>query len=139
MAQPYYFQPEIVDFSYPVISESYVVSHPIKNQTSSSDSSLANFLTIDYNYFLTYFCLNILVYLFIFFQTRKLIKRMFNFRRQPIRIPDYFRIAFKLILLSFDNGFQSFKYFRIPFFGFICFSIYVVTYFTGLFMSNGYV
>ena len=139
MAQPYYscrnLLAEIAGFSYPVISERYVISHPIQNASASTAGQNAiNFVQLDYKYFIAYVGLNNLVLLFLFFQIKAILRRNFN----VTSLRECLRVTVKLAIKSIQSGFCSFKGFRVPFFGLIVFCVYLLTFVTQIFISNSF-
>lgn len=110
-----------------------MISHQIKNTSSSnSDQDLFDIVTLDFKYLIGYVFLNILIYFYILIQVNHILKKKFKF----LNLIECLRITSKLIMKSIDNGFQNSKFFKIKFFSFIVFTIYILTYFTEIFISN---
>ena len=139
LAQPFYSYRNllagIADFSWPVISERYVISHPIQNSSASSSGLNAiNIVQLDYSYFIAYLVSNGLVLLFCFIQIKACLRRNFG----ETGLCECLRVTLKLAYKSIKNGFHGFKTFHIPFFGVIVFCVYLLTFLTQIFIGNSF-
>ena len=135
--QPYYsyrnLLAKIAGFSYPVMSERYVITHPIQKSSSSSVGQNAiNLVQLDYKYFIAYVSLNSLVLLFVFLQIKRILRQNFN----VTGLGESLRVSLRLIIKSMNNGFHSFKAFRVPFFSVIVFGIGLLMFMTEVFIGN---
>lgn len=127
--------PQIADFSHPVISERYVISHPIQNNsTSTSGQNAINFVQLDYKFLIVYLGVNGLVLLFIFVQIRRSLQTKFH----VTGLHECLRVTVNLVAKSINRGFCGFKAFYVPFFGLIVFNIYLLTFITEIFISNSF-
>lgn len=134
LAEPYYFHRDFLDFSYPVVSEQYVISHQLKNTSSKSNSDLIQELSLDVNYFLIYLIINFIAFFFLTVQVRRFLIRRF-------RIYSYvkaFRATNRLVMKSIKNNFRGYRFLKIRSLGFLIFTLYIAYYFTGIFISNSF-
>ena len=99
-----------------------------------SNVDLIQGVSLDLRYFLIYLILNFLIYMLIFIRVKIVLERKFKVSN----LIKSFLTTLRLILKSIQTGFQNFKFIQIPFLGFITFSIYIVTYFSELFISNSF-